>query len=118
MAAMDRFNPKLVFLTVSLSVGITTLVRDLKDNITSTPVVLAQNLPKAYNYFFSYILIYTFTTVVSTLVEVNRLLSVFVLSPLFDKTAKEKWVRFLVCIIYSVIAPLILVFSIIYFRVL
>ncbi|KAH7309382.1 hypothetical protein BKA65DRAFT_485479 [Rhexocercosporidium sp. MPI-PUGE-AT-0058] len=82
-----------VFLTVSLSAGITTLLGDLKDNITSTPVVLAQNLPKACNYFFSYILIHTFTTVVSTLVEVNRLLSVFVLSPLFDKTVREKWAR-------------------------
>ncbi|KAH7370290.1 hypothetical protein BKA65DRAFT_589651 [Rhexocercosporidium sp. MPI-PUGE-AT-0058] len=126
-----------VFLTVSLSAGITTLVGDLKDNITSTPVVLAQNLPKACNYFFSYILIHTFTTVVSTLVEVNRLLSVFVLSPLFDKTVREKWARgqnvglqnwgtFIpvltnvacIGIIYSVIAPLILVFSIIYFGVL
>lgn len=82
-----------LFLTVSLSAGITTLIGDLKDKITSTPAVLAQNLPKACNYFFSYILIHTFTTIVSTLVEVNRLLSLFVLSPLFDKTAREKWVR-------------------------
>ena len=139
-----------VFLTVSLSAGIATLVGDLKDNIASTPVVLAQNLPKACNYFFSYILIHTFTTVVSTLVEVNRFLSVFILSPLFDKTARDKWARSqnvglqnwgtfipvltnVACIgsslrfmlqgstdippgiIYSVIAPLILVFGIIYF---
>ncbi|CZT07019.1 uncharacterized protein RAG0_12606 [Rhynchosporium agropyri] len=126
-----------IFLTVSLSAGITTLVVDLKDNITSTPVILAQNLPKASNYFFSYILIHTFTTVVSTLVDVNRLLSVFVLSPRFDKTAREKWARSqnvglqnwgtfipvltnVACIglIYSVIAPLILVFVIMYFGVL
>ncbi|CZT53510.1 uncharacterized protein RSE6_15125 [Rhynchosporium secalis] len=123
-----------IFLTVSLSAGITTLVGDLRDNITSTPVILAQNLPKASNYFFSYILIHTFTTVVSTLVDVNRLLSVFVLSPIFDKTAREKWARSqnvglqnwgtfvpvltnVACIgiIYSVIAPLILVFIIVYF---
>ncbi|KAG4411201.1 hypothetical protein IFR04_015655 [Cadophora malorum] len=118
-----------VFLTVSLSAGIATLVGDLKDNIASTPVVLAQNLPKACNYFFSYILIHTFTTVVSTLVEVNRFLSVFILSPLFDKTARDKWARsqnvglqnwgtfipVLTNVACIVIAPLILVFGIIYF---
>ncbi|CZS99505.1 uncharacterized protein RAG0_07871 [Rhynchosporium agropyri] len=36
-----------IFLAVFLSVGIITLVRDLKDNITSTPVTLTQNLLKS-----------------------------------------------------------------------
>ncbi len=82
-----------VFLTVSLSAGITTIIGDLADKITSTPAVLAQNLPKACNYFFSYILIHTFTTVALTLVEVNGLLAVFILSPIFDTTARQKWMR-------------------------
>ena len=82
-----------VFLTVSLSAGITTVIGDLADKITSTPAVLAQNLPKACNYFFSYILIHTFTTVALTLVEVNGFLALFVLSSIFDKTARQKWMR-------------------------
>jgi hypothetical protein len=82
-----------VFLTVSLSAGITTIIEDLAEKITSTPAVLAQNLPKACNYFFSYILIHTFTTVALTLVEVNGLLALFVVSPIFDKTARQKWIR-------------------------
>jgi cellulose synthase/poly-beta-1,6-N-acetylglucosamine synthase-like glycosyltransferase len=34
-----------------------------------------------------------FTTVALTLVEVNRLLALFVLSLIFDKTARQKWMR-------------------------
>jgi hypothetical protein len=83
-----------VFLAVSLSAGITAIIGELADKITtSTPAVLAQNLPKACNYFFSYILIHTFTTIAFTLVNVNGLIALFVLSPLFDKTARQKWMR-------------------------
>jgi Calcium-dependent channel, 7TM region, putative phosphate len=66
---------------------------ELADKISSTPAVLAQNLPKACNYFFSYILIHTFTTIAFTLVNINGLIALFVLSPLFDKTARQKWMR-------------------------
>jgi hypothetical protein len=82
-----------VFLTVSLSAGITTILGELTDTIQSIPAVLAQNLPKACNYFFSYIIMHTFTTIVSTLVEVNGLINLFILSPTFDKTARHKWMR-------------------------
>jgi hypothetical protein len=82
-----------VFLTVSLLANITTIIKDLVEKITSTPIVLAQNLLKAYNYFFSYILIHIFTTVTLTLVEVNGLLALFVISLIFNKTAKQKWIR-------------------------
>jgi hypothetical protein len=82
-----------VFLTVSLSAGITTIVGQLSATVQAMPGVLTQNLAKACNYFFSYILMYTFTTIASTLVQVRGLVNVLVLSPAFDKTPREKWAR-------------------------
>jgi hypothetical protein len=82
-----------VFLAVSLSAGITTTIREMLDSFKAVPAVLAQNLPKACNYFFSYILIYTFTVVVSTLVQIGDLAQLFILSPMLNKTARQKWMR-------------------------
>ncbi|KAH6675981.1 hypothetical protein B0J14DRAFT_692242 [Halenospora varia] len=125
------------FLTISLLAGITTIIGELADTIQAVPSVLAQNLPKACNYFFSYIIMSTIITVVSTLIHVKLLMNLSVLSPLFDKTARQKWIRGenvnlqkwgtfipvftnIACIglTYSVIAPLILVFSTVYFTAL
>ncbi|KAG0644996.1 hypothetical protein D0Z07_9212 [Hyphodiscus hymeniophilus] len=123
-----------VFLAVSLSAGTATVIGELSGSVKAVPAVLAQNLPKACNYFFSYILIHTFTTIVSVLVKVSDLVHLAILSPILDKTARQKWMReeslglqrwgtFLpvftniACIglTYSVIAPLILVCSTICF---
>lgn len=82
-----------VFLTVSLSAGITTVIGEVSDSIKAVPAVLAQNLPKACNYFFSYIIIHTFTVTVSTLVQISDLIQLFILSPMLDKTARQKWMR-------------------------
>jgi Calcium-dependent channel, 7TM region, putative phosphate/Cytosolic domain of 10TM putative phosphate transporter/Late exocytosis, associated with Golgi transport len=49
-----------LFLTVSISAGLTTLVALLVDSTRSVPLILAQNLPKASNYFLSYILTQSF----------------------------------------------------------
>ncbi|KAH8674390.1 hypothetical protein BGZ60DRAFT_403801 [Tricladium varicosporioides] len=125
------------FLTISLSAGITTIIGELANTIQAVPSVLAQNLPKACNYFFSYIIMSTIIVVISTLIHVKRLISLSVLSPIFDKTARQKWTRVcnvnlqqwgtfipvftnIACIglTYSVIAPLILVFSTVYFTAL
>jgi hypothetical protein len=81
------------FLAISLSAGITTIIGELTYTIEAVPAVLARNLPKACNYFFSYILIYTFTAIVYTLLQISGLVSLFVLSPMLDKTARQKWVR-------------------------
>ena len=82
-----------VFLTGSLSAGVTTIFGELTDTIGAVPAVLAQNLPKACNYFFSYIMIYTISSIVSTLLEVNGLINLLILSPMFDKTARQMWTR-------------------------
>jgi hypothetical protein len=77
-----------VFLTVSLSAGITTILGELIVTVQAIPAILTQNLPKAYNYFFSYIIIHTFTTIISTLIEINGFVNLYVLSPIFDKTLR------------------------------
>ncbi|KAH0564904.1 hypothetical protein GP486_001703 [Trichoglossum hirsutum] len=123
-----------VFLVVSLSSGITTVIQKISKDVTSAPGVLAQNLPKAGNYFFSYMLLQAFSVSAGALVQIGGLISWFILAPLLDSTARQKWTRQtslprvqwgtffpvytnLACIglIYSVISPLILVFNIITF---
>jgi hypothetical protein len=82
-----------VFLMVSLSAGITTIIGELTGAVESVPEVLARNLPKASNYFFSYTIIQTFTTTAYTLLQLSGLFEILILSPLLDKTARQKWVR-------------------------
>jgi hypothetical protein len=82
-----------VFLIVSLSAGFTTLVGQLRGAVDSVPLVLAQNLPKASNYFFSYIMIYTFTTISHTLLQLNGFIQLYILSPCLDTTARQIWAR-------------------------
>jgi len=82
-----------VFLTVSLSAGFATIAGQLRGAIGSAPLVLAQNLPKASNYFFSYIIIYTFTTVAHTLLHLGSFIQLYLLSPVLDTTARQIWAR-------------------------
>lgn len=120
-----------IFLVVSISSGITTVAKQLTDNIGSAPAILAQNLPKASNFFFSYILLQAFTVSGAAILQIGTLAIQFILSPIMDTTARQKfsrattlmemkWGTFfpvytnLACIgiVYSVISPLIMVFNI------
>jgi hypothetical protein len=125
-----------LFLVVSIASAATALLGILQhiNTISDVPNLLAQNIPRASNYFFSYMLLQALSVSAGALVQVGSLISWFVLAPLFDSTARNKfkrqtslsemqWGTFfpvytnLACIglIYSVIAPLILVFNIITF---
>ncbi|CUS12182.1 unnamed protein product [Tuber aestivum] len=120
-----------IFLVVSISSGITTVFQQLADNIASAPAILAQNLPKASNFFFSYLLLQAFTVSGGAILQIATLFVQFILSPIVDSTARQKFTRAtelaqmkwgtffpvytnLACIgiIYSIISPLILVFNI------
>ena len=126
-----------VFLVVTISSSVTSILGQLKDNssnLTFIPTVLAQNIPTSSNYFFSYILLQALSTSAGVLVQVASLLAWFILAPIFDSTARQKWKRQVdlpsiqwgsffpvytnfACIglIYSTIAPLMLVFLLITF---
>ena len=120
-----------VFLVVSISSGITTVIQQVTKSPQSVPSILAQNLPKASNYFFSYLVLQGLSTSSGALLQIWGLIQWFFLAPLFDNTARQKWMRqtslptigwgsffpvytnlAAIGLIYSVISPLILVFCI------
>ena len=82
-----------VFLVVSISAGITTIIPQIINNPISIPSLLAANLPKASNYFFSYMLLQALSVSSGALVQVSGLLSWYVIAPLLDSTARQKWKR-------------------------
>ncbi|CAD6580331.1 MAG: hypothetical protein ASARMPREDX12_009526 [Alectoria sarmentosa] len=123
-----------VFLVISISSGITTIITQITEKPQSVPSILATNLPKASNYFFSYLLLQALSVSAGDLVQIMGLIEWFLLAPLLDNTARQKWCRQtqlpnvqwgtffpvytnLACIglVYSIISPLIMVFNIITF---
>ncbi|KAF2764136.1 DUF221-domain-containing protein [Teratosphaeria nubilosa] len=125
-----------VFLVVTISSGLTEFFTQLADNPGQVIKSLATSLPGASDYFFSYLLIQALGNSASALVQVMSLVGWFVFAPLFDSTARAKWRRettlqnvqwgsfypaftnfAVIGIIYSVIAPFILVFMLIIYGV-
>ena len=125
-----------VFLVVSISGGAVAAISSAA-NITSIPETLATQLPKAANYFFSYMILQALSTSSGTLLQLTTLIFWFILPKLFDSTAREKWTRnttlpnvtwgtyfpvytnfACIAIIYSVVSPLIIIFAIITFTLL
>jgi hypothetical protein len=123
-----------VFLVVSISSGITAVIEEISNQPFAAPEILAQNLPKASNFFFSYLLLQAFSVGGAALVQIATLITNFLLAPILDITARDKFTRAtalmeikwgtffpvytnLACIgiVYSIISPLILVFNMITF---
>ncbi|RDW64209.1 hypothetical protein BP5796_10711 [Coleophoma crateriformis] len=126
-----------VFLVVSVSTGAITTLASSVSNLTSIPDLLATNLPKAANYFFSYMILQALSTSSGTLLQIGTLIMWFILPKLFDNTARQKWRRnttlpsvqwgsffpiytnfACIALVYSVVAPVIIVFAIITFGLL
>ncbi|KAL8953498.1 MAG: hypothetical protein Q9222_000645 [Ikaeria aurantiellina] len=120
-----------VFLVVSISSGITNTITQLSSNPTNVPGILAQNLPRATNYFFSYMVLQALSVSGGALVQVWGLVKWFILAPILDSTGRQKWRRqtnlsninwgtffpvytnfAAIGLIYSVISPLIMIFNI------
>lgn len=123
-----------VFLIVSITNGITQFIQAIATNPTGIPEALAQNLPSAANYFYSYLAVQALGNSAGALLQTGTLFFWFVWASMFDKTARDKWQRqtglstvewgsffplftnfAVIGIIYSIIAPLILVFMIFIF---
>jgi hypothetical protein len=132
-----------VFLIVSIASFFAASVDKLVDNFAGLRSVddvlnlLATNLPKAANYFFSYMILQAMSTSSGTLLQVGTLIVWYIIARMFDSTARQKWTRntklnhvkwgsffpvytnfACIAIIYSVIAPLISIFAIITFSLL
>ncbi|KAL7950211.1 hypothetical protein V8C42DRAFT_309815 [Trichoderma barbatum] len=132
-----------VFLIVSIASFFAASIDKLVENIAQLDSVkavldlLATNLPKAANYFFSYMILQAMSTSSGTLLQIGALFVWFILSRLLDNTARTKWSRnttlsdvnwgsffpvytnfACIAIIYSVVAPLISIFAVITFGLL
>ncbi|CAI4210668.1 unnamed protein product [Parascedosporium putredinis] len=132
-----------VFLIVSITSFFVASVDELFSNLASLSNVnevlnlLAENLPKAANYFFSYMILQALSTSSGTLLQIGALLTWYVLAKILDSTARNKWSRntklhqikwgsffpvytnfACIALIYSVVAPLISIFAIITFSLL
>nr|OQO26374.1 hypothetical protein B0A51_06936 [Rachicladosporium sp. CCFEE 5018] len=123
-----------IFLVVSISGGLLSFFSKAASDPLGVASNLAQTMPKAANYFFSYLTIQGLSNSASALLQVGTLFGWFVLGPLLDSTPRAKWRRqttlpevkwgsffppftnfAVIGIIYSVIAPLIMFFMIIIF---
>lgn len=125
-----------IFLIVTIGSSAVQLIRSFSSvqGVGNIPNILGQTIPTASNYFFSYMLLQAFSVSAGALLQVGSLFVWFILAPILDSTARSKfrrqttlqniqWGTFfpvytnLACIgiIYSVVAPFILIFNIITF---
>lgn len=132
-----------VFLIVSITsffvASVDTLFANLAQlsDINAILNLLANNLPKAANYFFSYMILQALSTSSGTLLQVGALLTWYVLARIMDSTARSKWSRntklseikwgsffpvytnfACIALVYAIVAPLISIFAIITFSLL
>ncbi|KAG9572029.1 DUF221-domain-containing protein, partial [Aureobasidium melanogenum] len=125
-----------VFLIVTLSSGLPAFFKEVAVETSKIPQTLASNLPRASNYFFSYLTVQALNNSASALLQVAALLKWFLWAPMVDTTARQKWKRqtslnlvkwgsffppftnfAVIGIIFSIIAPLIMVFNLVVFCV-
>jgi len=125
-----------VFLVVSVSSSAIALLQAFINNPVSLATKLARTLPFASTYYFSYLVIQALSNSAGTILQGLTLAFWFLWAPLVDKTARQKWSRqvtlqnvtwgsyfpsftnfAVIGIIFSIIAPLILVFNVIAFVV-
>ncbi len=129
-----------VFLVVSITGSTWQAISNFNDigsSLTSTPQILAKNLPKAANYFFTYMILQALSSSSGTLLQIGTLFVWYILARILDNTARAKWTRNVtlpsvtwgsffpvytnfacIALIYSVIAPIISIFAIITFSLL
>ncbi|CUS22222.1 LAQU0S05e00452g1_1 [Lachancea quebecensis] len=125
-----------IFLVVTVSSGVSVIFEKLINNPTSLPDLLAANLPKSSNFFYSFILVRGLAYFGGNLLQVKELLLEIVYYRLCTRTPRKMRQRMEVvsenmwgsvyplfstiasiCIVYSVIAPLVLIFSTITFMI-
>lgn len=123
-----------VFMVVTISSGITVIVESLVNNPVSIPNILARNLPKCSNFFFSYMIIRGLSYFGNNLLQNYELLMNLIVYPFKNWTPRRKFNRLTfiptykwgsiyptfavlgsIGLIYSILSPLILVFCCISF---
>lgn len=125
-----------VFLVTTVASGAAAVIQEIINQPTSAMSLLAANLPKASNFYISYFLLQGFTIAGGALLQIVALILFHVLSTLLDNTPRKKWNRWnilggtgwgtvfpiytnlaVIAITYSIISPMLLVFSALAFGV-
>lgn len=119
-----------VFLVVTISSSITSVITKIIQQPPQAPTILATNIPTASNFFFSFLALQGLNMTASLLLQIVTLILFPLLSKLFDNTPRKKWRRYstlttfswgftypvftnfiVITLVYSVIAPLILLIT-------
>ena len=82
-----------IFLTVSVSASATTIINDAYHGLDFIPLVLASNLPKTSNYFFSYILIQGLSISANQFAQLLGLFRRIYWNSKRDKSPRQQWER-------------------------
>jgi hypothetical protein len=121
-----------VFIIPTISSGLTSIVQELIHNTASVPEILATNLPTAANYYFSFLVLQALSISSSSILQTIRLLNFYVFArvntpdDVFGKLSFTWRTRIgsnipwyttfaVIGLVYSVIAPLMLVFMLLTF---
>lgn len=125
-----------VFLVTTFSSGAAAVVSQIMKNPQLAPSLLAENLPKASNFYLTYIILQGTTGAADNLLNYSDLFEYLFYMRYWDKTPRQKfqdysqmkgfnWAKllpkftnmFVIAVVYSVIAPLVLGFATIGFSI-
>lgn len=126
-----------VFLMTTFTSGASAVAAQIVQNPGSAPGLLAENLPKASNFYISYFILYGLAQAASMLLNIVALLLYILLGKFLDKTPRKMYNRWMnlagigwgseypkwtnlgvIALAYSCIAPLVLGFATIGFALL
>ncbi|KAL3420550.1 DUF221 domain-containing protein [Phlyctema vagabunda] len=119
-----------VFLVTTFSSGASSVVSDIIDNPSSATTLLATSLPKASNFYISYIIVQGLGIAAGNLLNIGALAMITVVGKFLDKTPRKMFKRYItlaglgwgslypkfgnlgvIAIAYSTIAPLVMGFA-------
>lgn len=83
-----------VFLVTTFSSGAAAVVTDIIKDPTGAPSLLAQNLPKASNFYISYFILFGLMTAALQVLNIVPLLFVLILGKILDKTPRKMYNRY------------------------
>lgn len=81
------------FLVVTILSSITVILRQIVDEPTSIPFLLAMNIPKAATFFFQYLTIKTFAFCGSNFLRIDQLVKTILIHSWHDDTPRKKFNR-------------------------
>lgn len=83
-----------VFLVTTFSSGAATVATQIANQPTAVPILLAQNLPKASNFYLSYFILQGIATSAKNVINYSDLFQYLFYDRLFDTTPRQKYNRY------------------------